>query len=324
MRVEHPMDLYMVTIADSSVATYRHVLGEFGRFACKFLRAEWADAHAAFELYFKQSKLNAQRIIESYKATELERGVSPRTLNSRCSIVQGFLRFCYRKGLIDYYPEFRYFKIRRKPITGPDPIDIERVIKIAKSQDNPVIAARDVAIIRLNFDLALRHGEILELDLSDIHLVSKEVRFIMVKTKGSTEKLRRDLSPITYKALAAWINERERIIRERWENKKNQRSGPLFISLRNKKRVERLTKSSWFEKLQKLGEEVGVVKMNTQKVRHTSITIAIEESQRQGLPLDSVLAHSRHTSLETLKHYRDHLDKYQPFLSHLVAQNVAG
>lgn len=324
MRIEQPIDLYFVTIAESSTATYRHVLTDFAKFACRWMRVEWVDVNAAFEVYFKQKNMTAQKIVESYKAAELERGVSPRTLNSRCSIVQGFLRFCYRKGLIDYYPEFRFFKVRRKPVTGPDPAGIERLIRIAKTQDNHAIALRDVAIIRLNFDLALRHGEILSIDLSDIHFVSKEVRYIMVNTKGTTDKIRRDLSPITYKAVAAWITERERVIRDRWNNKKNQRSGPLFISMRNQNAVVRLTKSSWDEKLKLLGDEAGITKLNTQKIRHTSITIAIEESQRLGLPLDSVLAHSRHTSLETLKHYRDHLDKYQPYLSHLVAQNVSG
>lgn len=75
---------------------------------------------------------------------------------------------------------------------------------------------RNVAIICLLFDLALRRAELVSLDLEDVNLQAKALSIV---GKGMTQKTSLILPDPTAKTLETWLQVR------------GDAAGPLFLSL---------------------------------------------------------------------------------------------
>src|SRR5262249_60919506 len=110
----------------------------------------------------------------------------------------------------------------------------------AAKHSAPAKAARDVAIVRVLFDLALRRGEVAALDLKDLDIRSGQ---LWVMGKGRREKEPITLPPRTITALKTWLKFRDK------------EPGPLFINFHhaNKGGLDRLEANGIYWVVRSLG-----------------------------------------------------------------------
>ena len=157
---------------------------------------------------------------------------------------------------------------------------------------------RDLAILRLLYDLGLRRGEIVSLDVEDVDL---EQERLWVVGKGRTQKEALSLPEPTRRALAAW---------------------PLFMNVdRAGKGPGRLTGSGLYKLIRRLGADVGIT-TRPHGIRHTAVTEAVKTAQAHGMGLEEVLSFSRHRNVTTLMVYRDRERDVQGQLAEMVAGGV--
>ena len=176
---------------------------------------------------------------------------------------------------------------------------------VANRQDTK--AARDHAILRLLYDLALRRGEVVSLDLCDLDLASGT---LAIQGKGRTQKTTLRLPKPTKAALSTWASVR------------GKKPGALFLNFdRAKKGEGRLSGTSLYRIVQKLGKAVGV-KVTPHGLRHTAITEACKMAALKGIDLEEVLDFSRHTDIKVLMVYRDRERDVAGTLANLVAKEV--
>ncbi len=147
-------------------------------------------------------------------------------------------------------------------------------------------AVRDYAILRLLFDLGLRRGEVVSLDVEDVDLANGTVA---VLGKGRTEKTRLTLPEQTKLALAAWLETH------------GSEPGPLFTNFHHAFKGGRLTGTSVYRIVRDLGRSVGV-ETRPHGVRHAAITEALNLTQGD---VRAVQRFSRHRDIRTLNTYDD-------------------
>ena len=171
-------------------------------------------------------------------------------------------------------------------------------------------AVRNVAMLRVMFDLALRISEVVKLDVADLEL---DRGALWVCGKGRAEKEKLGLPETTQETITAWLRVR------------GTKPGPLFLTLgprRNRRHSRRrFTARGIYRIVAELGEQAGA-KVWPHGLRHTAITSAVEAAQEHGVSLDEVRQFSRHKNINTLLVYRDRVRDVQGQLASLVAGTV--
>jgi integrase/recombinase XerC len=147
-------------------------------------------------------------------------------------------------------------------------------------------AKRDRAAVRLLYDLALRRGEVVALDMEDL---DAETGTVSVLGKGRTQKQRMTLPEPTRAALVGWVEAR------------GTEAGPLFLNFDRAGKGGRLTGTSLYRIVRELGEDAGV-QVRPHGLRHAAITEALDLT---GGDVRSVRKFSRHAKLDTLMVYDD-------------------
>jgi integrase/recombinase XerC len=147
-------------------------------------------------------------------------------------------------------------------------------------------ATRDRALLRLLFDLALRRGEAVALDLADVNL---EASTVAVIGKGRRERLLLTLPAETANALRAWLEVR------------GLEPGPLFVNADRARKGARLTGRSVARVLAAIGQRVGLT-VRPHGLRHAAITAALDLT---GGDVRKVQRFSRHADVRTVALYDD-------------------
>jgi integrase/recombinase XerC len=232
---------------------------------------------------------------------------SPATVNRRLGAVRSLFKLARLLGHSHCRIEISNIKLESyRDTRGPGLPGFKRMMTKATNQ-SPVKAARDYAILRLLFDLALRASELTELDMSHIDLEQKR---ISIKGKGRAQRQFLSLPQTSIDALTKWINFR------------GNAEGPLFINLiRNLNTRKRLTRTGLYKLIRWMGAQVNV-KTRPHGVRHLSITEACKAAQNNGFALEEVMDHSRHKSISTLMIYRDRERDTQGAISTLVSNTI--
>jgi integrase/recombinase XerC len=102
---------------------------------------------------------------------------------------------------------------------------------------------RDFALLRILFDLGLRRGEVVTLDLEHIDL---EAVTVSILGKGRLQRETLNMPRATIDALRAWISER------------GTEPGPLFLSCDNARKGDgRLSSEGIYKTVRKIGKDVG-------------------------------------------------------------------
>lgn len=253
------------------------------------------------------------RLLASYKGDLLDRGLSEATINRRLAAIRSLLKFCYRLGwsqtdgrsLIDGERVVAYRDTR-----GIGPEQVRELLAAADTGD--LTGLRDVALLRLLCENALRRAEVCSLNVSDF--LPRERR-LLVRGKGrGTQQEPETLSERAVEAL------------ERYLAAAGHGGDPAAPLLRNvdprpEYHGERLTGDGLYHIVRDLGRRIGLANLTPHKLRHTAITIALDVTEGN---VRAVRDLSRHARLETLQRYDDNRRDFQGSVSDRLSELFEG
>jgi integrase/recombinase XerC len=250
---------------------------------------------------------DAHALALAYQAHLLERGLQATTVNRRLATLRSLVQFAGTVGRVTWTLDVKNVKTQPyRDTTGPGKTAIRAMLEALQARQDAK-AQRDRAAIRLLYDLGLRRGEVVALDVADLDLTASTVA---VLGKGRRQKDILALPEPTQAALRGWLTIRG------WQ------PGPVFTNLdRARKGSGRLTGVSLYRIVRALGAQVGFT-VRPHGLRHTAITEACKAAQAHGIALEEVLDFSRHTDVKVLMIYRDRERNVQRTLATLVAAHA--
>jgi integrase/recombinase XerC len=284
----------------STLAAYRRDLEDL----CIFMDSQ--DFEEMVGEMFGMEQARANWVAQQWRDEMFKQNLKPASINRKLSALRFLARYARKLGIVPW--EIEIENIPHAPYRdtrGPGVEAIQQMMQLAAGQGGAK-GARDLALLRLAFDLALRRGEIAKLNREDVDLENYEIK---VTGKGRREESILSLSAECANALSAWIKAR------------GEENGPLFQNLDSTGRRGRLTPFGIYKIIRKLGKKVGVITW-PHAIRHTAITVACETAQKQRIPLEEVLEFSRHKQVQTLLVYRDHERSLQGQIVNLVSARV--
>lgn len=236
--------------------------------------------------------------IRAWKASLLQAQVKPASVNIWLAGVRHLFAWLNELGAIPYNPAeairgaSRKGKARRHVREALTDREVVRLL----AQPNRAAheGARDYAILCVMLYTAARGIELHRADVEDLQTRSG-VLVLQVQGKGHNEK--DDVVVLTHEAESA--------LRD-WLAIRGKESGPLFTSLSNFSRGERLSRRAMRAIVKRYFDQAGIHgNKTTHSLRHTAITNAI----RNNAPVHRVKGMSRHASLDTLMIYYHEADR---------------
>jgi integrase/recombinase XerC len=246
--------------------------------------------------------------LATYKGELVGRGLANATINRRLAAIRSLLKVAHRigqaatdgRGLVDGEKVRSYRDTRgvglptlRRILNGPDP--------------NTLRGKRDLAILRVMVDLALRRAEVCALDVKDFHYSERK---LMVTCKGrGTEKQAMTLSGKAADAIAEYL---------RAAGHESDLSASLFRNMdrRPGHKGGRLTTDGLYAIVERAGAVAGVTGLTPHKIRHSAITAALDATQGD---VRKVQRLSRHADIRTLTIYDDNRSDMQGEVTGILA-----
>ncbi|MNL01459.1 site-specific tyrosine recombinase XerC [compost metagenome] len=131
---------------------------------------------------------------------------------------------------------------------------------------------------------------------------------IQILGKGKNEKEFITIPEITRDAI------------ERWVVLRGLEPGRVFINLdRARKRGDRISLDGICRIIKRIGSDCGLA-LVPHKIRHSSVSTALNMATAKGLTLDQVRSFSRHSSLSVMARYWDQHKNVQGEIANLVAE----
>jgi integrase/recombinase XerC len=280
-----------------------HTVRAYGRDLAHFAR--WSKAAAPGEAITRLltcSMGEANECLHAYRGAMLDAGLAPATVNRRLLALRSMVHLARTFGLVTWSLEIGGVKTRAyRDTAGPGLEGVTAVKRQAAKHRSPAKAARDVAIIRVLFDLALRRGEVATLDLKDLDVRANR---LWILGKGRREREAITLPPRTVAALKAWLRHRGR------------EPGPLFINFHHaNKNQGRLEPNGIYWVVRSLGAQVEVT-ARPHGFRHSSITTGLDRVKDPR----KVQKHGRHASMDTTMIYDDALSDFAGEVAKVVSE----
>jgi integrase/recombinase XerC len=264
---------WLATKDPKTVAAYRRDLATFAAYLAPHTFAAFCATDAG----------TAHAVALAYRSHLLASGLSPATVNRRLSAVRSVLAYARMVGLVAWRLEVPGVEgATLRDTRGPGAAGVARMLAAAGTTPK---ARRDVALLRLLFDLGLRREEVVTLDLA--HLEAGGV-WVLGKKRRDRERL--TLPAPTRAALEAWLVDR------------GDAPGPLFTNLDRAGKGERLTGRSVARVVNALAIAAGVGHVAPHAIRHAAITHALDVTAGD---VRRVAKFSRHRDLRTLTVYDD-------------------
>lgn len=277
---------------DRGARTRAAYAGDLEDFA-GFVGARSADL--AIRALLERGHGPANGLALDYRAALLSRGLAPATVNRRLAALRSVVALARMVGLVPWTLSVEAVKSRTYRDTRGPGLGafaeilalLERDIQVATSAARRAKAIRDRAVVRLLFDMGLRRGEVVSLDM--IHLDLDGGR-LSILGKGRTEREGLTIPPPVAAALRAWVEVR------------GLEAGPVFVSLdRASKGDGRLRGGSVERLVARLGERVGK-RVRPHGLRHTAITRVLDLTRGD---VRQAQRFSRHADVRTLARYDD-------------------
>lgn len=254
----------------------------------------------AIQLLFSRSLGEANALVEGYKGHMIDRKLAPKTVNARLGAIRSLCRLGYKFGVIPWRLEVGNERSRDyRDTSGPGADKYKLLLeklkeRIAERGGLDPVAQRDIAMIRLLYNPALRRFEVANLDLEHIDFDQSRARII---GKGHRESEWITLPPNTLAAIRDWINVR------------GDQPGPLFISLdpgatlRDTQITEkrRVCGRTVWQRVKFWGQQIGI-ELRPHKLRHGGATAVARASNGNAM---AVKAFGRWKRLDTAQTYVD-------------------
>jgi integrase/recombinase XerC len=295
------LDAFLAGRNPRTLRAYDRDLADFARFLGT------PDSRTAVAGLLNLSHGNANAAALGYKAHLIGRGLKAATIARRLAALRSVVKMARTVGQVTWALDVESPKAEPyRDTAGPGDAGWRAMLSRAKTdaEGGTPKAVRDLAIVRLLHDLALRRGELVALDLADV-----DDGTVAVVGKGRTEAIRLTLPDPTRYALADWTAVR------------GPDSGPLFVRLdRASARATgdgRLTDTAVFLIVRDLGRKVGLTRpTRPHGLRHEAITRALDATNGD---VRTVQRFSRHADTRTLLLYDDHRRDLAGDVAKLVA-----
>lgn len=282
-----------------TTAAYRGDLADFRA----FIGADTVEAAAARLLGGTNGEANGLAL--AWRSHLIEEGRSPSTVNRKLSALRALVALGRTLGLVVWRLDIRNLPSEvYRDTRGPQRDGVVAMLAAAAAQTDRRKALRDVALLRLLHDTALRRGEVCRLDIADIDLAAGRV---LVLGKGKREKIAFTLPEPTRAALAAWMAERD-----------GQEPGPVFMALDSwsgTRPGQRLTGAGLWHIVKTLGGSAGL-KTRPHALRHSAITAALDATKGD---VRAVQRFSRHADIRTLQVYDDNREDLAGKVAAMIA-----
>lgn len=228
-----------------------------------------------------------------------QEGRSAATLNRRLAALRALVRLARLLGAVSWSLEVPGEALEAyRDTSGPGLGAVRRLLGAIEGVGAK--AARDRAIIRLLWDLGLRRGEVVSLDLE--HLDSERGRLAVLGKRRSGREWE-TLPPESLAALSMWLG---------W---RGSEPGPLFLNLDRAGKGSRLTTTSVYRMIRARGKAAGV-EVRPHGIRHSAITTVLDLS---GGNVRAAQRFSRHRDLATLLRYDDSREDLAGQMARLAA-----
>ncbi len=292
------VDSFLEGRNERTLRAYRQDLEDFRA----FVQAGSLDEAARLLLVRGHGEANA--LVLSYRAHLMGRNLQAATINRRLAALRSLVKLARMLGLVPWSLEVENVKARPyRDTRGPGRAGFRRLLDTVESASNPK-ASRDLAILRMLYDLGLRRGEVVALNLEDLDLESGT---IAVTEKGQTQKTLLSLPEPT------------RLVLREWTVARGLEPGPLFTNFdRAGKGQGGLTGTSLYRIVRSLGDDAGV-RARPHGLRHTAITEALDLTHGD---VRAVQRFSRHRDLRVLNLYDDNRQDLGGNVARLIAGNI--
>ncbi|HEV2983112.1 MAG TPA: tyrosine recombinase XerC [Vicinamibacterales bacterium] len=191
-------------------------------------------AHVAANGGIKRGDLTPAHLdrgaIRSFLGELHKRGQTRASAARKLAATRTFLRYLRREGLIDDDPGAMVVTPKRDIRMPAHLSEQEMLALIGAASVTTPLGRRDRAILELFYASGLRLSELVGLDLDDVNLSGRMSR---VLGKGGKERLV-PFNTSTAKAIRAYLNDREAIVRGRDGQERQERRvrHPLFVNYR--------------------------------------------------------------------------------------------
>jgi len=261
---------------------------------------DWTKAHDI-------NSVNPDTIRE-YKADQLQQGYKPGSVNTWLAGVRNFFNFAMSKGMITYNPTTGIKGAARNGTTKKHKRDnlTDQEIRrtLAMPDTSTAQGKRDLAILKIFAYTAIRQVELYRADLDNLRTGSNQLK-LYVQGKGQSESDEWVMIP---ESAAAAVYE--------WLAIRGNKPGPLFLSLSNRTRGNRLSLRAIRYIVKDAYRKAGITseRKTTHSLRHTAATAAI----RGGATPLQVKSMLRHKSLDsTLIYYHEFDRETDPAENHI-------
>lgn len=245
-----------------------------------------ASTQEAAETLLRHGHGAANALALSYRASLVERKLAAATVNRRLAALRSMVKLARTLGVVPWTLEVEGVKAEAyRDTKGPGRGGVHRMLERLEARLDEK-GRRDRALLRCLFDLALRRGEVVSLDLEHVDMAAGTVS---VLGKGRTGRTALTLPEVTKAALASWLEVR------------GSDAGALFVSLDHANRGHRLTGRALYKIVRELGEDLDL-RVRPHGLRHAAITEALELT---GGNVRAVQRFSRHRDLRVLTVYDD-------------------
>jgi integrase len=143
-------------------------------------------------------------VLDSYKVTRKDEGVSNRTINIELNLIRGAIRYAMEANYLIRFPFERFKNLKEeetRKVWCEKVEDVERLIEAAESPSTRLK-------MQLGFEAGLRHGEILNLKLADIDLSGRLLKIYGEKENRQKEVPMSEEMAESLKALMAYRYDR--------------------------------------------------------------------------------------------------------------------
>jgi integrase/recombinase XerC len=237
--------------------------------------------------FFAADAGTAHAIAHGYRAALLAHGHAPAGVNRKLSALRSAVSFARMVGAVAWTLELPGVESTKyRDTRGPGAAGYRAMLAPLAGRADAA-ALRDAAVLHLLFDLALRRGEVVGLDVAHADLVAGT---LAVLGKKRLERERLTLPAPTRAALAAWLAVR------------GDAPGPLFTNFDRAGKGGRLTGRSVARIVAAAGETAGLGTVRPHGLRHAAITHALDLAAGD---VRRVARFSRHRDIRTLTVYDD-------------------
>lgn len=239
----------------------------------------------------------------------METGAAPSTINNRLAVLRSLVKTARLMGVVAWKLEVQGVASEKyRDTRGPGVEGYRKLLVAAGDQDSDVKAARDTALVRLLFDMALRLSEALGVNMKGLDLEGSRLAVI---GKGKTEPRWYRIPAPTRSALWAYVQLR------------GAEPGPVFVSLTKvgsvRRPLRRLQAGNARRGIKSLGAKAGVT-VRPHGLRHSGITQALELTDGD---VRAVQRYSRHATADTVLIYDDNREDLGGRLAERVAASAS-